>query len=79
MKTIQRVSKSRIPTPPGHLLENKIIRLFCDDTFKSYFRRLTFTIDGSLIIAPSGIIDSQESTDCLSNAIIIFSRNNIKE
>ncbi|XP_057336191.1 chromatin assembly factor 1 subunit B [Microplitis mediator] len=79
MKTIQRVSKSKIPTPPGHSLENKIIRLFCDDTFKSYFRRLTFTIDGSLIIAPSGIIDSQESTDCLSNATIIFSRNNIKE
>ncbi|KAG8036232.1 hypothetical protein G9C98_004812 [Cotesia typhae] len=79
LKTIQRVSKSKIPTPPGHPLENKTIRLFYDDTFKSFFRRLTFTVDGSLIIAPSGIIESPESTDRLSNSTIIFSRNNIKE
>ncbi|CAD6241091.1 GSCOCG00009126001-RA-CDS [Cotesia congregata] len=79
MKTIQRVSKSKIPTPPGHPLENKTIRLFYDDTFKSFFRRLAFTIDGSLIIAPSGIIESPESTDRLSNSTVIFSRNNIKE
>ncbi|EFN78079.1 chromatin assembly factor 1 subunit B [Harpegnathos saltator] len=78
-KVVQRVHKSKIPTPPGHPLEGKVVRLFYDDTFKSFFRRLTFTIDGSLIIVPSGIIEPQETTGNISNATIIFSRHNIKE
>lgn len=78
-KVVQRVHKSKIPTPPGHPLEGKVVRLFYDDTFKSFFRRLTFTIDGSLIIVPSGIIEPQETTGSISNATIIFSRQNIKE
>lgn len=78
-KVVQRVYKSRIPTPPGSSLEGKPVRLFYDDTFKSFFRRLTFSTDGSLIFVPSGIIESQEATEIISNAIIVFSRENIKE
>lgn len=78
-KTVQRVSKSKIPTPAGHALEGKVVKLFYDDTFKSYFRRLTFTPDGSLIIAPSGIIEPQESTDKVSNCTVVFSRHTLKE
>jgi len=55
------------------------VRLFYDDTFKSFFRRLTFSIDGSLIFVPSGIIESQETTETISNAIIVFSREDIRE
>lgn len=79
MKTIQRANKSKIPTSPGHALEGKTVRLFHDDTFKSFFRRLTFTIDGSLIIAPSGIIEPPESTEQPIHTTLIFSRHNIKE
>ncbi|KAF7990232.1 hypothetical protein HCN44_000037 [Aphidius gifuensis] len=79
MKTINRVNKAKLPTPIGHSLENKTVRLFHDDTFKSFFRRLTFSIDGSLIIAPSGIIEFQESTERITNATIVFSRHNLKE
>lgn len=78
-KVVQRVYKSKIPTPPGSSLEGKLVRLFYDDTFKSFFRRLTFSIDGSLIFVPSGIIESQETTETISNAIIVFSRENIRE
>lgn len=78
-KVIQRVHKAKLPTPPGHPLEGKVTRLFYDDTFKSFFRRLTFSIDGSLIIVPSGIIESQGTSDNISNATIVFSRYNIKE
>lgn len=78
-KTVQRVYKSVIPTPYGSPFEEKIVRLFYDDTFKSFFRRLTFSIDGSLIFVPSGIIESQETTETVSNATIVFSRHNIKE
>ncbi|KAM0735743.1 Chromatin assembly factor 1 subunit B [Formica fusca] len=78
-KIVQRVYKSTIPTPFGSPLEGKIVRLFYDDTFKSFFRRLTFSIDGSLIFVPSGIIESHETTETISNATIVFSRKNMKE
>lgn len=77
-KVVQRVYKSKIPTPNSSL-NGKLVRLFYDDTFKSFFRRLTFSIDGSLILVPSGIIESQETTETISNAIIVFSREDIRE
>lgn len=78
-KIVQRVHKSTIPSQAGNSLEGKVVRLFYDDTFKSFFRRLTFSIDGSLIFVPSGIIESQETTETISNATIVFSRQSIKE
>ncbi|KAK2582751.1 hypothetical protein KPH14_005018 [Odynerus spinipes] len=78
-KTVQRVHKSTIPTPPDHPLKNKTVRLFYDDTFKSFFRRLTFSMDGTLIIVPSGIIEPQDTIEKIPNATIIFSRHNLKE
>nr|XP_012234979.1 PREDICTED: chromatin assembly factor 1 subunit B [Linepithema humile] len=78
-KVVQRVYKSVIPTSSESPLERKLVRLFYDDTFKSFFRRLTFSIDGSLIFVPSGIIESHETTETISNATIVFSRHNIKE
>ncbi|KAG7197476.1 hypothetical protein KM043_013324 [Ampulex compressa] len=78
-KTVQRVHKSKIPTPSGHPLADKTVRLFYDDTFKSFFRRLTFSLDGTLIIVPSGIIEPRETTEKISNATIVFSRKNLKE
>ncbi|XP_054003903.1 chromatin assembly factor 1 subunit B [Hylaeus anthracinus] len=78
-KTIQRVYKAKIPTPASHPLKDKTVRLFYDDTFKSFFRRLTFSLDGILIIVPSGIIEPLETTERISNATIIFSRHNLKE
>ncbi|XP_077276772.1 chromatin assembly factor 1, p105 subunit [Temnothorax americanus] len=78
-KAVQRVYKSKIPTPSDSSLKGKLVRLFYDDTFKSYFRRLTFSVDGSLIFVPSGIIEPQESSETISNAIIVFSREDIRE
>ncbi|XP_018315661.1 chromatin assembly factor 1 subunit B isoform X2 [Mycetomoellerius zeteki] len=78
-KVVQRVYKSKIPTPSGSSLQGKLVRLFYDDTFKSFFRRLTFSIDGSLIFVPSGIIELQETTETISNAVIVFSREDIRE
>lgn len=78
-KVVQCVYKSTIPTPFGSPLAGKIVRLFYDDTFKSFFRRLTFSVDGSLIFVPSGIIESHETTETISNATIVFSRTNLKE
>ncbi|XP_003699444.2 chromatin assembly factor 1, p105 subunit [Megachile rotundata] len=78
-RTVQKVCKAKIPTPPDHALKDKTVRLFYDDTFKSFFRRLTFSLDGSLIIVPSGIIEPIETTEKICNATVIFSRHNLKE
>ncbi|CAK9820899.1 Chromatin assembly factor 1 subunit B [Anthophora plagiata] len=78
-KTVQRVYKAKIPTPLEHSIKDKTVRLFYDDTFKSFFRRLTFSIDGLLLIVPSGIIEPLETTERISNATIVFSRHNLKE
>ncbi|XP_017877926.1 chromatin assembly factor 1 subunit B isoform X1 [Ceratina calcarata] len=78
-KTVQRVYKAKIPTPADHHIKNKRVRLFYDDTFKSFFRRLTFSVDGSLIIVPSGIIEPLETTEKISNATLVFSRHSLKE
>lgn len=43
--------------------ENEKTYLFHDDTFKSFFRRLTFTPDGNLVIAPSGIIEEKQDEE----------------
>ncbi|CAL1269936.1 unnamed protein product [Larinioides sclopetarius] len=48
-------------------------RLFFDDTLTSYFRRLTFTPDGELLIVPSGILEREEAK--FQNTTYIFSRH----
>lgn len=78
-KTVQKVYKAKIPTPADHPIKDKTVRLFYDDTFKSYFRRLTFSIDGLLLIVPSGIIEPSETTERMSNTTLVFSRYNLKE
>ena len=47
-------------------------RLFYDDTLQSFFRRLTFTPDGELLIVPSGIVEKGEK---INNTCYIFSRH----
>ncbi|KAM5179913.1 chromatin assembly factor 1 subunit B isoform 1-T2 [Mantella aurantiaca] len=55
--------------------ENKTYRIFHDDSMKSFFRRLTFTPDGSLLLTPAGCV---EVGDVLVNTTYVFSRNNLK-
>nr|CAD7266685.1 unnamed protein product [Timema shepardi] len=72
-KVASRASKSFLPVPEGHELDGKQVRLFHDDTLKSFFRRLTFSPDGELLIAPSGIVESPD-TNKHCNATHIFTR-----
>jgi hypothetical protein len=72
-KLVSRISKAVLPLSESSELHGKTMRLFHDDTLKSFFRRLTFTPDGSLLIVPSGIIENS-SSDKNSNATHIFTR-----
>ncbi|XP_068126535.1 chromatin assembly factor 1 subunit B-like isoform X2 [Hyperolius riggenbachi] len=55
--------------------ESKSYRMFHDDGLKSFFRRLTFTPDGSLLLAPAGCV---EVGDVFVNTTFVFSRNLLK-
>ncbi|KRT80960.1 translation initiation factor eIF2A, partial [Oryctes borbonicus] len=60
-----RINKGTLPVPESHSLFQKEVKYFHDDTFKSYFRRITFTPDGNLIIAPAGCIETEDTKKAL--------------
>ncbi|XP_059822210.1 chromatin assembly factor 1 subunit B [Hypanus sabinus] len=55
--------------------ETKSYRIFHDDGMKSFFRRLTFTPDGSLLLTPAGCVEAGEN---VTNTTYVFSRKNLK-
>ncbi|KAE8621497.1 hypothetical protein XENTR_v10004851 [Xenopus tropicalis] len=66
---------SKMASAPGADGEVKSFRMYHDDSMKSFFRRLTFTPDGSLLITPAGCVESGES---VINTTYVFSRKNLK-
>ena len=61
-------------TPEGS--KPKAIRMFHDDTLRSFFRRLAFSPDGQLLIAPAGLMETGERQ---TNATFVFVRGSFKE
>ena len=81
IQTIKKMSLPNVQTPkPANDEEKdkdspkdskpKSFRMFHDDTMRSFFRRLTFSPDGELLIIPAGLVE----TDLVTNATFIFSR-----
>ncbi|KAK7107539.1 chromatin assembly factor 1 subunit B-like [Littorina saxatilis] len=61
-------------TPEG--TKPKATRMFHDDTLRSFFRRLAFSPDGQLLIAPAGTMETGEGQ---TNATFVFTRGSFKE
>jgi len=38
------------------------LRLFHDETFKGFFRRLSWSPDGEVLVAPSGVLETAEAS-----------------
>ncbi|KAK1797794.1 hypothetical protein P4O66_008142, partial [Electrophorus voltai] len=55
--------------------EVKNYRMFHDDSMRSFFRRLTFTPDGSFLLAPAGCVETGEN---VTNTTYVFSRKSLK-
>ncbi|XP_055135620.1 chromatin assembly factor 1 subunit B isoform X1 [Symphalangus syndactylus] len=55
--------------------EARSYRMFHDDSMKSFFRRLSFTPDGSLLLTPAGCVESGEN---VMNTTYVFSRKNLR-
>ncbi|CAL8268406.1 unnamed protein product [Lota lota] len=67
------VSKMTSGTPGDG--ETKPYRMFHDDSMRSFFRRLTFTPDGSFLLAPAGCVEAGEN---ITNTTYVFSRKSLK-
>ncbi|XP_019945463.1 chromatin assembly factor 1 subunit B [Paralichthys olivaceus] len=61
----------------GPLAEGEVKphRIFHDDSMRSFFRRLSFTPDGSFLLAPAGCVEIGEN---IMNTTYIFSRKSLK-
>ncbi|XP_030643382.1 chromatin assembly factor 1 subunit B [Chanos chanos] len=55
--------------------EVKNYRMFHDDSMRSFFRRLSFTPDGSFLLAPAGCVEAGEN---ITNTTYVFSRKSFK-
>ncbi|XP_034430712.1 chromatin assembly factor 1 subunit B isoform X2 [Hippoglossus hippoglossus] len=68
-------SISKMSSGPLSEGEVKPHRIFHDDSMRSFFRRLSFTPDGSFLIAPAGCVEIGEN---IMNTTYIFSRKSLK-
>uniref|UniRef100_A0A8C6LAL9 Chromatin assembly factor 1 subunit B n=1 Tax=Nothobranchius furzeri TaxID=105023 RepID=A0A8C6LAL9_NOTFU len=60
---------------PSSPAEGEQYRMFHDDSMRSFFRRLSFTPDGSFLLAPAGCVEVGEN---IINTTYIFSRKSLK-
>lgn len=74
-KVLHRVQKATIPViDSNNELTEKTTKLFYDDTLKSFCRRLSYSPDGEIIAAPSGILEDESGKN--TNVTYLFSRHN---
>lgn len=78
-KIVQRTNKSTLPVSSSSHLFQKSIRLFHDDTLQTFFRRLCFSPDGTLIVVPSGIAEVEGSSAKAINTTYVYTRYSLKE
>ena len=59
-------------------VEQKNVRLFHDDTFQSFYRRLDVSPDGELLVIPSGVLEIDGEAN-IKHCTYVFSRNNFSQ
>lgn len=78
-KNVQRNNKSVLPVAKSSHLFEQNVRLFHDDTLQTFFRRLSFSPDGSLIVVPAGVAEVEGSSAKPINTTYIYTRFSLKE
>ena len=76
-KSVCKTSKCRLSIgcdpETGERKEERMVRLFHDDSYKSYSRRLSFSPDGELVVVPSGVVE-MEGEAKVEHCTYVFSR-----
>lgn len=69
--TLPSSNQSSVDSDENKDTKPKSFRMFHDDTMRSFFRRLTFSPDGELLIVPAGLVE----TEPVRNSTFVFTRN----
>uniref|UniRef100_A0A182Q8P8 CAF1B/HIR1 beta-propeller domain-containing protein n=1 Tax=Anopheles farauti TaxID=69004 RepID=A0A182Q8P8_9DIPT len=77
-RVVSRCNKCTLSVPPTHPLYEKSVRLYHDDTLQTFFRRLSFSPDGNLIVTPSGVAEIEGVSKPL-NTTYIYTRNSLRQ
>lgn len=75
-KLLNKCDKA-VPLGKKNDFEEVKSRLFHDDTLKSFFRRLSFSPDGQILVTSSGILettDEESKTKTTTNVSYVFAR-----
>lgn len=73
-KLMYKIYKASLPVADAEdNVTERATRLFHDDTLKSFCRRLSFSPDGEILLAPSGVLE--EETGKVTNVTYVFSRH----
>lgn len=73
-KDASKPSDDKDASKPGDdSAKDKSVRLFHDDTFKGFFRRLTWSHDGEILVVPSGVIET-DGDSSVTHCTWVFSR-----
>ena len=80
-----KTAKAHLPVPVEDKenigqtkVEERNVRLFHDDTFQSFYRRLDISPDGELIVVPSGVLEIDGEAS-IKNCTYIFTRSNLNK
>lgn len=77
-KMISQNSKCKLPVPATSPFYDKTVRLYHDDTLQTFFRRLTFSPDGQIIVVPAGVTEIDGIEKPL-NTTYIYTRYSLKQ
>lgn len=77
-KVLGRSNKCTLPVPANSPVHGKQMRIFHDDTLQTFFRRLSFSPDGELIVTPSGVAETGVDGKML-HTTYIYTRYNLKQ
>lgn len=72
-----RLDRGVLQVKEDHFLHGKEVKYFYDDTFKSFYRRLQFTPDGSVLIVPSGHLEVDDCKKSM-NCTMVFTMEKIR-
>lgn len=75
-KIVSKTYKSKLAV--GSETEEKNVRLFHDDTFKSFYRRMAFSPDGEILVVPSGVMEIDGEAG-VTHCTYVFSRTNFSK
>ena len=74
LKVVQKIGRADVPTLRSVLASFRLAQLYYSETLQSFFRRLAFSPDGSLLVTPLGIYREEVTNE--ANAISSNSSNN---